>query len=215
MRPFLLGKYPVTNAQYARFLEAMSGSCRKPEYWDDGRFNQAEQPVVGVSWNEARAFCDWVGGRLPTEAEWEYACRAGTQTEYSFGDEPDKLEEYGWFDDNSGGQTQPVGSKKPNRWGLHDMHGNVWEWCSDGFAEDYYERFVNQIAVDPTGPKEAADRVIRGGSWGRVARSCRAAFRGWDEPEDRNRYLGFRVAAVPLSPVQPGSSPTSGAGSGG
>ena len=162
----------MTNAQYGRFLEAAGKSVKKPAYWDDRRFNQPEQPVVGVSWDEARAYCEWAGGRLPTEAEWEYACRAGTTTEYSFGDDAELLEEYAWFDKNSGGQTQPVGAKKPNPWGLHDMHGNVWEWCADWYDDEYYAR---SPAEDPPGAASGSNRVIRGGGWGYGAGYCRAA----------------------------------------
>jgi formylglycine-generating enzyme required for sulfatase activity len=161
---FLLGKYPVTNAQYARFLEAVGGSATKPEYWDNRRFNQPEQPVVGVSWDEARAFCEWAGGRLPTEAEWEYACRAGTTTEYSFGDDPAELGDYGWFEGNSGGQTQPVGAKKPNPWGLCDMHGNVWEWCEDAWHGNY-EGAPDDGSVWGSDAAAGGDRVVRGGGW--------------------------------------------------
>jgi formylglycine-generating enzyme required for sulfatase activity len=196
-RDFLLGKYPVTNAQYAKFLEFLEAAdkrVRKPQHWHYRRFNQAEQPVVGVSWNEAQAFCEWVGGRLPTEAEWEYACRAGTRTEYSFGEDAELLGEHGWSDRNSNNQPQPVGSKKPNPWGLYDMHGNVWEWCQDWFSEEYY---AESPELDPQGPEEATHRVGRGGSWAGGAGGCRSAFRGLDHPADRNRVLGFRVAAVP------------------
>jgi formylglycine-generating enzyme required for sulfatase activity len=161
-RDFLMGKYPVTNAQYARFLEAAGGSVSKPEFWDNRRFNQPEQPVVGVSWDEARKFCEWAGGRLPSEAEWEYACRAETTTEYSFGDDPAQLGEYGWFSDNSGGQTQPVGTKQPNPWGLFDMHGNVWEWCEDGWHDSYREAPSDAAAWTA----EGSCRVVRGGGWG-------------------------------------------------
>jgi sulfatase modifying factor 1 len=179
----------VTNAQYARVLDAVGSSARKPGYWDDRRFNQPEQPVVGLNWDEATAFCEWVGGRLPTEAEWEYACRAGTTMEYSFGEDPKMLGDYGWFDKNSGGQTQPVGSKKPNPWGLHDMHGNVWEWCADWYGE-----YAKGGVTDPTGPKDASDRVIRGGGWISDAGGCRSAYRSWIHPSYRGFILGFRVA---------------------
>ncbi|MCY2986701.1 MAG: formylglycine-generating enzyme family protein, partial [Planctomycetota bacterium] len=190
-RGFWLGKYPVTNAQYGRFLEAAGKSVKKPESWDDRRFNQPEQPVVSVSWDEAQAFCEWAEVRLPTEAEWEYACRAGTTTQYSFGDDEKMLGEYGWFDQNSGGQTQPVGAKNPNPWGLHDVHGNVWEWCQDWFSEKYYGQ---SPGVDPTGPLEGSFRVYRGGGWHDSAGFCRSAYRGRFWPSDRGGDLGFRVA---------------------
>jgi formylglycine-generating enzyme required for sulfatase activity len=193
-RGFQLGKYPVTNAQYGEFLREAGGSIEKPDYWDNRRFNQPEQPVVGVSWHDARAFCEWVGGRLPTEAEWEYACRAGTTTEYSFGDNAEQLREYAWFNKNSGNQTQPVGAKKPNPWGLHDMHGNVWEWCEDWFSEGYYAQSPES---DPPGPAEGSNRVLRGGSWDDGAEFCRSAVRSWIVPRFRYDFLGFRVARCP------------------
>jgi len=197
-QPFRLGKYSVTNAQYARFLEAVANDIQKPEYWDDRRFNQPEQPVVGVSWKEAMAFCQWAGGELPTDAQWEYACRAGTTTEYSFGDDAAQLGEYAWCSSNIGNQTQPVGAKKPNPWGLHDMHGNVRDWCFDGQRE--YE--AGSI-TDPLGPTTAsAYRVVRGGSWGRNARGVRAACRGTYSPGRRNRYIGFRCQ-IPLAQTMP------------
>ncbi|MCY2977757.1 MAG: SUMF1/EgtB/PvdO family nonheme iron enzyme [Planctomycetota bacterium] len=189
-RGLWLAKYPVTNADYKRFLQSNKDSI-KPEYWDNRRFNQPEQPVVGVSWDEAAAFCKWVGGRLPTEAEWEYACRAGTSTEYSFGDDEAKLGEYGWFTANSNGQTQPVGAKNPNPWGLCDMHGNVWEWCADLYDQGYYAKSPK---VDPLGPNKGSDRVNRGGSWIYSARLCRSALRSRNVPSNRLDYLGFRVA---------------------
>lgn len=202
---FLLSKYPVTNAQYRKFMEDSNGKIKKPDYWDDRRFNQPEQPVVGVSWEQAVAFCKWAGGRLPTEAEWEYACRAGTTTEYSF-DDSEELGDYAWYNKNGGSQTQPVGTKKPNPWGLHDMHGNVWEWCAD-----WYAKYTDEPAVDPRGPGKATGRVIRGGSWNGSAGRCRSAYRYGRGPGGRNGFLGFRVAAVPTS--QEASQQASGAGS--
>jgi formylglycine-generating enzyme required for sulfatase activity len=127
--------------------------------------------------------------RLPTEAEWEYACRAGSKAAYGFGDERDLLGDYAWFTQNSGGKTHPVGEKKPNAWGLYDMHGNVWEWCSDWHGE-YPEGAVS----DPTGSREASHRVVRGGGWFYEATFCRSAIRRWIVPAKRSDSIGFRVA---------------------
>ena len=191
-REFWLAKYPVTNAQYQRYLESAGGRVKKPSHWDDRRFNQPDQPVVGVSWQDAQAYCKWAGCRLPTEAEWEYACRAGTTTEFSFGDNAELLVEYGWFGKNSNGQSQPVGAKKPNAWGLHDMHGNVWEWC-----QDWFEEYAAGAVRDPMGPERGLIRVIRGGSWNDPAEFCRSAYRCWNDPVIRDDDLGFRVARSP------------------
>ena len=191
LQGFGLGKYPVTNAQYGRFLEMAGHPVRRPEYLDNRRFNQPEQPVVGVSWHEARAFCEWAGGRLPTEAEWEYACRAGTTTEYSFGNDPNLLDEYGWYYQNSRRQTQPVGAKKPNPWGLHDMLGNVWEWCSSK-----YEPYPCRSDDGRESTEGDKSRVVRGGSFLISPRDVRCAFRGDGRPDDCLGSLGFRVVVV-------------------
>jgi len=131
------------------------------------------------------------GGRLPTEAEWEYACRAGTTTAYSFGDDAALLEEYAWFHKNSGGQTQPVGAKKPNPWGLHDMHGNVWEWCQDWFDS----KLLRSLA---DGRSKRARQRLAPGVPGRqlevVASNCRASCRYGYGPGRRFDNLGFRLA---------------------
>jgi len=188
-RPFHLGVYEVTNAQW----QAVMGKV--PSVWrDDNR------PVEQVNWTDASEFCraltalpaERAAGRvyrLPTEAEWEYACRAGTRSEYSFGDNRSLLPDHGWFSRNSDGQTQPVGRKKPNPWGLYDMHGNVWEWCADGYGP-----FSDGVATDPTGLPTAAVRVYRGGNWGYMARESRSAKRKSINPEHRDHYHGFRVA---------------------
>jgi formylglycine-generating enzyme required for sulfatase activity len=132
--------------------------------------------------------------RLPTEAEWEYACRAGSTLRYGFSDEPDKLGDYAWYRENSGNRPHEVGGKKPNFWGLHDMQGNVWEWCADWRGLDYY---ANSPAKDPTGPSSARLRVVRGGSWWyRVPEVFRCAYRIGPHPSDYTCLNGFRVAAT-------------------
>jgi formylglycine-generating enzyme required for sulfatase activity len=159
-QPFELGVYEVTQEQY----EAVMGT-------NPSRFKGSQNPVEQVSWDEAVEFCQRLSElpadksegytyRLPREAEWEYACRAGTTTEYSFGDGDGLLRDYAWYEDNSTKMTRSVGQKRPNQWGLYDMHGNVWEWC-----QDWYGDFQNGIAIDPTGPASNDSRVLRGGSF--------------------------------------------------
>jgi len=131
------------------------------------------------------------GYRLPTEAEWEYACRAGTATRFSFGDDENALGQYAWNSANSNGQTHPVGGKQPNAFGLYDMHGNVWEWCWDGYDANYYKQ---SPAVDPHGPGVVAHRVIRGGSLEDGPQFARSALRHGSTPKNRDSNLGFRLA---------------------
>ena len=174
-----------------------------PSIWKDD-----DRPVEQVSWNNAVEFCRKLSAlpeertegrvyRLPTEAEWEYACRAGSTTVFSFGDDESRFEEYGWFRGNSGGQTRPVGKREPNAWGLCDMHGNVADWCSD-----WYSEYLQSEETDPQGPSGGSARVIRGGGWNRTARSCRSAIRYWSDPSHRDSGLGFRLALSP-SGVEP------------
>jgi len=187
--PYGLGKFTVTNEQYRHYLAAHS-AAKEPEYWTNGKFNQPNQPVVGISWQEAVEFCRWFGSgaQLPTEAQWEYACRGETTTPYSFEGGPEQLSEYAWFDKNSNDTTHPVGTKKPNPLGLFDMHGNVWEWCSDW--KGYYSPEPQR---DPVGPASGAGRVYRGGSIGNFAGRCRSAYRSGWHPSSRRDNLGFRV----------------------
>jgi len=131
---------------------------------------------------------------LPTEAQWEYACRAGATTAFCFGDNVAFLGEFGWFNGNAGETAHPVGRGKPNAWGLYDVHGNVWEWCADWHGADYY---AQSSPADPTGPSIGSARVIRGGGWYFPPGTCRAAFRGYDPPDARHGHLGFRLALVP------------------
>jgi serine/threonine protein kinase/formylglycine-generating enzyme required for sulfatase activity len=191
-KPFYLGKYPVTQEQWAAVLKADSRS-------DPSEFKGAKNPVEGISWEDCQDFLeklnDKVGKnmgkfRLPTEAEWEYACRAGSTTKYHFGDAEIRLTEYAWYDENSRGKTHPVGQKKPNAWGLHDMHGNVSQWCQDRFGV-----YLQSEQEDPQGPSEGRCRVIRGGGWDADPHHCRSACRGLMEPRGfRLNNLGCRLA---------------------
>jgi len=152
-------------------------------------------PVEQVSWDDAQEFIRKLNQkegadnyRLPTEAEWEYACRAGSTTAYCFGDDESRLKEYAWYDKNSDSKTHPVGLLKPNAWGLYDMHGNVWEWC-----QDWYGDYPSDAATDPIGATVGSYRVLRGGSWSYFARYCRAAYRDAYSPGGRRNYYGFRL----------------------
>ncbi len=189
-RPFALSTHEITFAEYDTFAEATGRQLPKDRGWGRGK-----RPVINVSWEDAMAYAVWLSEqtgqqyRLPTEAEWEYAGRAGRATMYSFGDDASQLQEYAWYLENSKNKTQPVGQKKPNAWGLYDMHGNVWEW-----VQDWYGEYSSNSVVDPNGPDNGARRVIRGGGWSFVARSCRSAVRGSRSPNDRRGFLGFRLA---------------------
>jgi len=199
-KPFYLGQYEVTVGQFRQFVNE-SGYADAGERWETAFPSQTDaHPVVNVSWDAAKAFCDWLSKkehkeyRLPTEAEWEYACRAGSAGKYCFGDDEAALGEYAWHSGNSGSQTHPVGQKKPNAWALHDMHGNAWEWCADWYGSDYY---ASSPADDPQGPSSGAVRVLRGGAWYIVARLSRSANRASDSPDCRYHNNGFRVARTP------------------
>jgi formylglycine-generating enzyme required for sulfatase activity len=192
LQEFYLGKYPVTQEQY----QAVMG--KNPSNFKDNPKNPVEQ----VSWNDAQEFCkklnQLIAGkdfRLPTEAEWEYACRAGTQTRYYFGDDAAKLGDYGWYDENSGSKTHPVGQKKPNDWGLYDMSGNVWEWCEDPYHDSYANKPENIKNNGNTiwSSSDASLRVLRGGSWDFDSRDCRSAFRYWYLAGSRYGSFGFRL----------------------
>jgi formylglycine-generating enzyme required for sulfatase activity len=203
---YYLGVYEVTQAQYEKVIG------KNPSLYQGvivGNEN-ADLPVENVSWHDAVEFCKKLSDlpeekkagrvyRLPTEAQWEYACRAGSKTAYSFDDEEGLLPEYGWFDRNSSDRTHTVGLLEPNAWGLYDMHGNVWEWCSDWYGE-----YPKGAVRNPTGPKVGSDRVCRGGSWDFEAANCRSAFRNWNYPSLRLDYYGLRVALsssrIPKSP---------------
>jgi formylglycine-generating enzyme required for sulfatase activity len=186
-QPFELGVYEVTQEQYEKVMGT-----------NPSKFKAPQNPVEQVDWDDAVEFCRKLSAllaekkagyvyRLPTEAEWEYACRAGTTTTYSFGDSDSELGDYAWYAKNSGQTTHPVGGKKPNAWGLYDMHGNVYEWC-----QDWYSTYPSGSVTDPTGSSSGSNRVFRGGSWF-VSDFCRSAFRSGDAPDYRDDSLGFRV----------------------
>ncbi|HEY3322437.1 MAG TPA: formylglycine-generating enzyme family protein [Planctomycetota bacterium] len=182
-QPFYMGKYPVTQEQYQQVIGTNPSS-----------FKGKDNPVEQVSWDDSVEFCKRASEktgqavRLPTEAEREYACRAGTRTKYYSGDTEEDLKRVGWYAGNSGGTTHPVGQKEPNAVGLYDMHGNVWEWCSD-----WYEPYKPEPTVDPQGPSEGQRRVVRGGSWRLNLRYCRSAYRFRFNPDDPFFLIGFRV----------------------
>ncbi len=192
-RPFYLGKYPVTQEQW----EAVMGS-------NPSGFKGSKNPVECVSWYDCHRFLARLSERhatgggtfsLPTEAQWEYACRAGTTTRYPFGDDEGPLGLYAWYSWNSGrNRTRWVGEKRHNAWGLHDMIGNVREWCADRYDMGYY---ANSPVNDPLGPpSDSYRRVARGGDWLSFASHCRSAKRSSFLPSTRMRLLGFRVVLV-------------------
>ena len=210
--PFMLDKFPVTQEMFAKV------QLPNPSHWQEN----PQQPVERVRWRDAKRYCnerslleglkpcydektaDWNcdyavnGYRLPTEAEWEYACRAGTEQPYDFGG-PDKLRQYAWFAENSNQRTHPVGQKRPNGFGLYDLYGNVSEWCEDVYSATYYRE---SPATDPRGPPNPGKdvkRVIRGGSWKSSAGQCRATARQGERTGDTDAcfstdYCGFRCA---------------------
>jgi len=186
-KPFYIGKFEVTQEQWQRIM----GS-------NPSHFKGAKNPVDSVSWEDCQEFLMALKQkvpsqtfRLPTEAEWEYACRVRSKTDYSYGDNPEKLRDYAWFDKNSERQTHPVGQKKPNAWGLYDMCGNVYEWC-----QDWHGEYSAKSATDPTGAADGSKRVLRGGSWGSGAAICRSAHRGIYDPSTRSIAHGLRVVML-------------------
>ena len=197
---FHLGVHEVTQEQYERVMGHNPGYFREQVIQSE---SSARNPVENVTWEDAVEFCRRLselpeekragrGYRLPTEAEWEYACRAGSTSAYSYGDSTEPLADHGWFAGNAEDRSQPVGTRKPNAWGLYDMHGNVWEWCADWYAP------YNAADVDsPRGPDQGTLRVLRGGGWYDEATECRAADRRWSDPTVGSDCDGFRVVLVP------------------
>jgi formylglycine-generating enzyme required for sulfatase activity len=193
---YFLGVTEVTQGQYEKVMRT------NPSYFQKRVIRKSDSsmyPVEQVSWEDAVEFCKKLSDlpeekkagrvyRLPTEAEWEYACRAGSKTAFNFGESAKSLGDYAWFVDNSGNQPHPVGEKRANAWGLYDMQGNVWEWCSD-----WYGKYPTGAVRDPSGPSEGSVRVRRGGCWDNPAAPCRSAFRNGFDPLNPDLY-GFRVA---------------------
>ncbi|MDB4810102.1 formylglycine-generating enzyme family protein [bacterium] len=191
-KPFMFGVHEVTQSLYSKVMGV-----------NPSHFKGSNHPVEQVSWEDAVKFCQKLSAlpaekaaghvyRLPTEAEWEYACRAGTTTEYSFGYAESQFPQYAWYADNADDKTHHVGGKKPNAWGLYDMHGNVWEWC-----QDWYGDYPGQAVTNPSGPTFGSIRVYRGGSWSHAAGICRSASRSRSGPSGRNGNRGFRVCLSP------------------
>ncbi|MDR1086575.1 MAG: formylglycine-generating enzyme family protein [Deltaproteobacteria bacterium] len=186
-QPIYLGKYEVTQGEWVKVM----GS-------NPSRFKGRSNPVENVSWDDAIEFIRRLNQkeghsryRLPTEAEWEYAARAGSTSVYSFGEDAGQLGLYAWYDGNSGRSTQPVGQKEPNAWGLYDIHGNVYEWVNDWYEENYYR---SSPGTNHAWPSSGFLRVLRGGSWNSSTRDCRSAYRSSGTPGSRGGDLGFRLA---------------------
>ncbi|MGD8500893.1 MAG: formylglycine-generating enzyme family protein [Phycisphaerales bacterium] len=198
---FFIDRYLVTQEEYYRVMGD------NPSRWKAGK-----NPVEQVRWSDAVRYCnarskleglqpcydldtwqcnfDANGYRLPTEAEWEYACRAGTTTAYFFGNDPSKLSDHAWFRENSGGKPRPVGRKPPNPWGLYDMLGNVWEWCNDFYKVDYYQESPHE---NPKGPATGETKVVRGGAWKFSADSCRSGYRYNENPGYADICFGYDI----------------------
>jgi sulfatase modifying factor 1 len=198
---FYMDKYPVTQEEYEKVMKA-----------NPSRWKVAKNPVEQMRWSDAVKYCNarsileglkpcydvktWEcnfsanGYRLPTEAEWEYACKAGTKTLYYFGDDQAKLKNYAWFKENSSGRPRPVGQKLPNSWGLYDVSGNVWEWCNDFYKVDYYKESPEK---NPKGPKTGKTKVLRGGCWNSPANECRSAYRYNENPGYADVCFGYDI----------------------
>ena len=198
---FYVDKYLVTQREYER----VTGE-------NPARWRGSDNPVEQTRWSDAVRYCnarsaleglrpcynlktwecdfDVDGYRLPTEAEWEYACRAGTKTRYFFGDEAKKLKHYAWAGENSGGRPRPVGRKLPNPWGLYDVYGNVWEWCNDFYKVDYYDESPEE---NPKGPETGDNKVLRGGCWRSTLDECRSSYRYNEAPGYTDICFGYDI----------------------
>jgi len=201
LSPFAIDKFEVTQQEYEQVMGSNPSKVKNPK-----------NPVEQIRWSDAVRYCNersrregldpaydlktWAcrfeasGYRLPTEAEWEYAARAGATTMYSYGDTDGELVRHAWFKANSGGKPHPVGQRKPNAWGLYDMHGNVWEWCTDFYKVDYYSAAPAQ---DPKGPGSGDKKVLRGGCWNSSPDACRLAYRYNENPAYTDACFGYDI----------------------
>jgi formylglycine-generating enzyme required for sulfatase activity len=198
-RGFWLGIFTVMQEEWTAVAEEVSDLNSEPSYFRGNRL-----PVEQVSWEDCQAWLQALNRmehgrlphgfqyRLPTEAEWEFACRAGSSTRFCFGESDGPLGDYAWYSGNAGGQVHPVGEKRPNGWGFHDMHGNVWEWCDDRYGGPLPGGTVTDLRG-----VAGLNRVFRGGSWGVGPSRCRCAYRVWNKPAYSDSTLGFRVALAP------------------
>ncbi|MFN5514770.1 MAG: formylglycine-generating enzyme family protein [Cyanobacteriota bacterium] len=196
LQEFYLGKYPVTQEQW----QAIMGN--NPSNFRGNLFiRNPKNPVEQVSWNDCKDFCEKLSHltsqkyKLPTESEWEYACRAGTETRYYFGDSERMLGDYAWWYGNSDSTPHPVGQKPPNRWGLYDIHGNVWEWCEDNWHPNYRLAPTDGSAWNDNSFLKGG-KVVRSGSWHSYLTSCRSAYRSLSATDYCTSYVGFRVVCV-------------------
>jgi formylglycine-generating enzyme required for sulfatase activity len=242
--PFWMGKCEVTWNEYELFMFSLDIQRRKVENREPNAFDKLADavtrptkpytdmtfgmgkegyPVICMTQLSAKKYCEWLSAktghyyRLPTEAEWEYACRAGSKTAYSFGDSPDELDDFAWYYDNSNEAYHPVGKKKPNAWGLHDMHGNVAEWCVDQYTPDVYAKSAGGLACNPVVVATKVEpRSVRGGSWDDDPAALRSAARRGSSKEWKQQdpqipqsiwyytdalFLGFRVVRPLVEPT--------------
>ena len=183
---FLIAKCEVSQAEWERVMST-----------NPSGFKGADFPVESVSWEDYQEFCRKAGLKLPTEAQWEYACRAGSVDRFCWGDDESRLGEFAWCNANSGLKTHAVGQKQPNAFGLHDVHGNVWEWCEDVYDVGFYSK-PEAAGPDPLCTSGSVSRVYRGGSWNSNAERCRSAVRGVNRPYFLNSHVGFRPVYYPL-----------------
>jgi len=200
--PFYIGFYPVTQREWKTVMSNIPSHFKeiKKEGWfkkETHHYPRAHNPVEQISWEESQEFIQKLNlkegvkrYRLPTEAEWECACRAGSNKKYCFGDDKSRLGEYAWYEKNSGSKTHPVGKKKPNQFGLYDVHRKIFEWVQDRYDGDYYYRSPKE---DPSGPSDGSRRVSRGGSWCRHASDCTSAYRRSNSSDFQSFTLGFRL----------------------